>query len=146
DLEYRTLVPWRGLLETHSRLEYWDNGNTNGLLLGRGAQLNTSGKLDNFWSYFIDVHARERRFDDREMGDGAALERAAVLIGNETRIQSDPTKVVAFSAHTVIESLANGGTDLAANAGVTVRALAQLDFELLPTVTYNRGEPRFVGT
>jgi hypothetical protein len=144
DLEYRTLVPWRMLLETHSRIEYWDNGNMAGLVIGRGAQLNTSGKLDNFWRYFVEVHWRDHRFDDREMGDGAALERAAAVVGNDTSLQSDPTKVVAFSAHVRPDALANGGVAFSANAGVTVRALAQLDFELLPTVTYNRGEPRYV--
>jgi hypothetical protein len=144
DLEYRTLVPWRMLLETHSRLEYWDNGNTNGLSLGRGAQLNTAGKLDSFWSYFVDIHVRQHRFDDREMGDGAALERPSAL-GNDTRIQSDPTKLVSFNAHMVTEALGNGGFDFYGSAGVTVRALAQFDVELLPTVTYNRGEPRYVG-
>jgi len=146
DVEYRTLVPWKALLETHSRLEYWDNGNTAGLGLGRGVQLNTSGKLTNFWHYFVEIQSRDRRFDDREMGDGAALERAAVVVGNDTFIQSDTTKVVAFSAHVRPQALANGGVNLNADAGVVVRALPQLDFELLPMLTYNRGEPRFVGT
>jgi hypothetical protein len=144
DLEYRTLVPWHMLLETHTRLEYWDNGNLGGLVLGRGVQINTSGKLDNFWRYFIEVHWRDHRFDDREMGDGAALERAGAVAGNDTSLQSDPTKVVAFNAHVRPDALANGGIAFRADAGVTVRALAQLDVELLPTVTYNRGEPRYV--
>jgi hypothetical protein len=46
--------------------------------------------------------------------------------------------------HTLSEALANGGVSVNASGGITVRALAQLDFELLPTLTYNRGEPRFV--
>jgi hypothetical protein len=144
DVEYRTLVPWRAFLETHSRLEYWDNGNTNGLVLGRGGRVTTGGKLDNFWTYYVAINWDQGHYDDREMGDGAALERAGVVVGNEIRIQSDPTKVIAFNAHTLIEALTNGGINFSGNAGVTVRALAQLDLELLPTATYNRGEPRYV--
>jgi hypothetical protein len=143
-LEYRTLEPWRMLLETHSRVEFWDVGNISGLVLWRGAQINTEGKLDNFWSYYVGVQWRDRHFDDREMGDGAALERAGTVIGNETRIQSDPTRVVAFNVHALTEALTHGGVNLNASAGITVRALPQLDFELLPTLTYNQGEPRFV--
>jgi hypothetical protein len=79
------------------------------------------------------------------MGDGAALERAGVVVGNETQIQSDPTKAVSFSAHARTEALEHGGINFDATAGVTVRALPQLDFEFLPTATYNGGEPRFVG-
>jgi len=146
DLEYRTLVPWRKLLETHTRLEYWDNSNLGGLVLGRGFQLNTAGKLDNFWHYYVGIDWRQTHYDDREMGDGAALERAGVVIGNEAQIQSDATKAVSFSARAITEALEHGGINFNANAGVTVRALPQLDFELLPTATFNRGEPRFVGT
>jgi hypothetical protein len=144
DLEYRTLVPWRMLLETHTRLEYWDNGNMSGLGLGRGAQVNTAGKLDNFWRYFFELHWRDHRFDDREMGDGAALERAGVPIGSDTWIQSDPTKVVSFSAHVRPQLLGSGAINLNANAGVMLRVLPQFDLELFPTFTYNRGEPRYV--
>ena len=146
DLEYRTLVPWRKFFETHTRLEYWNNGNLDGLLLSRGIQLSTAGKLDNFWHYYVGVDWRETHYDDREMGDGAALERAGVLVGNETRIQSDPTQAISFSAHAVTEALEHRGVNFNADAGVIVRALPQLDFEFLPTATYNHGEPRYVAT
>ena len=146
DLEYRTLVPWRKWLETHTRLEYWDNANLGGLLLGRGVQLSTAGKLDNFWHYYVGIGWHEAHYDDREMGDGAALERAGVVVGNETQIQSDPTKAVSFNAHARTEALEHGGINFNADAGVTVRALPELDFEFLPTATYNRGEPRYLGT
>jgi hypothetical protein len=144
DLEYRTLEPWRMFLETHSRLEYWDAGTFGGILLNRGLRLSTAGKLDNYWRYLVAFHWRQRHVDDREMGDGAALERAGVYVGNETRIQTDPTATVSFVADARTEPLDTGGINFNGSAGALLHALAQLDFELLPTATYNCCEPRFV--
>ena len=94
----------------------------------------------------MDVHARPARFDDREFGDGAALEHAAVVAGNDTRIQSDTTKLVAVSLHGRPEALANGGYNFSADADIILRVLPQLDFDLAPTFTANVGEPRYVTT
>lgn len=146
DLEYRTLVPWSELLETHTRLEGWDSTNVAGLNIGSGVNVNTAGKLANFWRYFVQIHARPTRFDDREFGDGAALERAAVVAGNDTRIQSDTTKAVAVSLHGRPEALEHGGYNFSADADLLLRVLPQLDFDLAPTFTANVGEPRYATT
>jgi hypothetical protein len=144
DTEYRTLVPWSKLLETHTRVETWDSVNVHGLNIGSGVNVNTAGKLDNFWRYFVQVHVRPTRYDDREFGDGAALERAAVVAGNDTRIQSDTTKAIAVALHARPEALANGGYNFSADADLLLRVLPQLDFDLAPTFTANVGEPRYV--
>jgi hypothetical protein len=146
DLEYRTLVPSWKLLETHTRLEFWDNENMAGLLLARGVQINTSGKLSSFWRYFTELHWRQTRFDDREFGDGAALERAAVVAGNDTRIQSDTTKAVAVMLHARPQALEHGGYNLNLDADLLVRVLPQLDVDLAPGYTANVGEPRYATT
>jgi hypothetical protein len=146
DLEYRTLVPWSKFLETHTRLETWDSVSFGGLNIGSGVNVNTAGKLDNFWRYFVQVHVRPTHFDDREFGDGAALERAAVVAGNDTRIQSDTTKAIAVGLHVRPEALENGAYNFSADADLLLRVLPQLDFDLAPTYTANVGEPRYVTT
>lgn len=143
DLEYRTLVPDGMLLETHTRLEYFEGGNLAGLQLFRGLNVNTQGKLDNFWRYFFQAHWRQDHFDDREFGDGTALERAG-LVGVDARLQTDTTKLVAFGVHARPEELTTGAYNLTADADVVVRVLPQLDFDLGPTFTANVGEPRYV--
>jgi hypothetical protein len=144
DLEFRTLMPWWKLLETQTRLEYFDNQNIRTLSIGRGVNANTAGKLDSFWRYFVEVHWRPTRYDDREFGDGAALERAAVVVGNDTRIQTDPTRAIALSLHGRPQALAGGAYNFDADADLLLRPLPQLDFDLAPTFTANVGEPRYV--
>ena len=146
DVEYRTLEPWWKLLETHTRFELWDNRNMSGLPIGTGAQVNTAGKLDNFWRYFLEVHWRPHHYDDREFGDGTALERAQVLVGNDARIQTDTTKVVAVALHSREQALEGGGFNYNADADLILRAFPQLDFDVAPTFTWNHGEPRYATT
>ncbi|HEY8038593.1 MAG TPA: DUF5916 domain-containing protein, partial [Polyangiaceae bacterium] len=136
DLEYRTMEPTWKLLETHTRLEFWDNRSMEGLPLGTGAQVNTAGKLDNFWRYFTEIHWRPHRFDDREFGDGAALERAQVVVGNDTRIMTDTTKVVAVSLHSRQQALEGGGFNYNADGDLILRVLPQLDFDVAPNFTW----------
>jgi hypothetical protein len=143
DAEFRTLVPWRRFLETHTRLEAWEGVNDSGLQLFGGVNVNTSGKLDNFWRYFFQLHWHPHYFDDREFGDGAALERSA-LVGNDIRVQSDTTKLLAVGLHARTEVLTDGGFNYYADADLLLRVLAQLDVDLAPTFTANEGEPRYV--
>ena len=144
DLEYRELEKWWVLLESHAKFEYFDRFNLDGRDLGSGYQMNVSGKLTNFWSFFTEAHYRGAYFDDREVGDGTALERGG-LVGYELEVESDRTKPVSFNAETQSQWLSNGFI-FNATGGVLLRALPQLDFEFLPTAVYTFGEPRFVGT
>jgi hypothetical protein len=146
DLEYRTLTPWWRLLETHTRLEFFDNGNMGGLVLGRGINVSTAGKFDDFWRYVIAYQGRTTRYDDREMGDGTALERAAIPFANDTQLQSDPTAIVSFNVHSHADAIETGAFGLNESAGVTLRALPQLDLDVAPSFTWNYGEPRYVTT
>jgi hypothetical protein len=145
-LEYRTLTPFWKLLETHTRVEVQENRNLAGLDLGSGVNLNTAGKLDNFWHYFIEAHYRSSRLDDREVGDGTALERAAIPIGNYVNLQTDPTDVISFNVQSSADPVGGGAFALYESAGLTLRALPQMDLDVLPTFTWNVGEPRYVTT
>ncbi len=144
DLEYRELEKWWVFLEAHAKLEYFDRYNLDGRDLGGGYQLNVSGTLDNYWKFFTEAHYRTAYFDDREVGDGTALQRSG-LAGYELEVESDPTKKVSFHAETQSQWVTNGGLIFNATAGVLFRVLTQLDVEVLPTAVYTFGEPRFVG-
>ena len=141
--EYRTTEPWGKTLETRWRAEFFDRENFSGLNLARGYQLNSDGKLSNFWGWFAELHYRERHFDDREVGDGTALQREG-LIGLELAVNSDARKRVYFELFTQTQLIFDG-LHVEADAKLTVRALPQLDFDLLPTGSYDFGEPRFAG-
>jgi hypothetical protein len=142
-LEYRTTEPWRRTLETHWRAEFFDRENWSGLNLARGYQLNTTGKLDSFWSWFAEIHFRDRHYDDREVGDGTALERER-LFGFELGLYSDPRRRVYWELFTQAQPIWNG-VHFEAESKLTIRALPQLDLDLLPTGSYDAGEPRYAG-
>ncbi len=143
DGEYRELAPWWFMLESHAKVEYFGRRSLQGLALGDGYQLNVSGKTRRFWTFFTEVHYRTSRFDDREVGDGTALERTK-LFGYELELASDPRRKVSFSATTQTQVLDNGFY-FEGDAGVLVRAHTSLDIEVLPTAIVNTGEPRFIG-
>jgi hypothetical protein len=145
-VEYRTLTPFWNLLETHTRVEVQEGRNLSGLDLGSGVNLNTAGKLDNFWRYFLEAHFRSSRLDDREVGDGTALERAAVPVGSYVSLTTDPTDVISFTVSSGVDPIDHGALALNESAGLTLRALPQMDLDVLPTFTWNVGEPRYVTT
>jgi hypothetical protein len=143
-IEYRELDPFWTMLEGHARVDVASNWNLDGLNLERGVYASSFGKLKNFWSYYTDLHFRTSRFDDREVGDGAALERAG-LFGYELYVGSDPTKRVSFGFDAITDALSNG-VNITSNARVTLRVLPQFDVELIPTAVYTNGEPRYAAT
>jgi hypothetical protein len=142
DLEYRELEKWWWLLESHAKFEYFGRYNLDGLDIGSGYQVNVSGKLTNFWTFFSELHYRPRWFDDREVGDGTALERAG-LLGYELELSTDPTSRVSFQMETQTQLLSNGFR-FSGSFGVLWRVVPQFDLEVLPTVLYTFGEPRYL--
>ena len=142
NLEFRQLDPWGTFREVHAGVYHGDTVNTDGLLIGNGQAAYTWGKFTNLWGYYIDVHGRPTRFDDREVGDGTALQRAG-RIGNEIDIGTDSTKRFSGGITQVTEALFNGFS-MQGNLYFTVRVLPQFDIEALPNWLYTYGEPRFV--
>jgi hypothetical protein len=143
DGEWRDLKPWRSMLERHARVEYFGRTNIDGLLIGSGYQLNVSGTFRNFWNVFTEVHWRPAYYDDREVGDGTALQRGG-LLGYELELSSNPAKPVSFQVQTQAQAVSDG-VILNGSAGLLFRALPQLDLEVLPTGVYTAGEPRYTG-
>jgi hypothetical protein len=143
NVSYRTLEPWGFTRETSTQLSAFGRDNVDGQNLGRTLELSEWVRLRSFWSLWSAFYWRPSYFDDREMGDGAALQRAG-SIGHSFSLTTDPRKPLAVSVGTDAQVLANG-VSLSANADVAWRVLPQLDVELLPQAVYSSGEPRYVG-
>jgi hypothetical protein len=140
-LEYRTMDPWWRTLETHTRLEVNAADDLAGLPLYREAIFYLQTKLEGFWYVGADVTYKAPRLDDREVGDGTALERArGVLLRGH--LATDPRGKVALAANAGW-TLVSGGYVASADAVLTLRPLTQLDLELLPQVQSSGGEPRY---
>jgi len=146
EVEYREMQRHGIALESHARLGYVQRMNLDGLDLGGTTRFSAFGALANFWKYYADVHARRNYFDDREVGNGTALQRGGT-VGHELWFETNRTKKVSFDFWTVSDVLANGrGFSFYAEGGVMWRVFPPFDLSILPTTNYTTGEPRFVGT
>jgi hypothetical protein len=144
NLTYRSVAPWWRTLETRTMLQLNTRDTLDGINLWKSVELQTWWTLANFWGVYADVHGVGARFDDREMGDGAALERSARL-GAEVSVNSDPRRLVMASAFAQVQHLSNGA-HYEAHGQATFRLLPQLELGIIPTWTYDRGEPRYLST
>jgi hypothetical protein len=144
DVAYRTLEPWRGTRETRTTLQLQARETLDGINLWNAVELNTWFNLSSFWSFYVEAHYRGAHFDDREMGDGAALQRAG-LVGVEVSVASDPRRRITAWVFAQAHRLANGA-HTEARASLTFRLLPQLELDFAPTGTYDSGEPRWVST
>ena len=85
---------------------------------------------------------RGPRFDDRETGDGTALERAG-LIGVEGTVSSDPRRRVVGWMFGQAHRMSNG-YHFEGRGQITLRLRPDVDVDLLPVLVYQSGEPRYV--
>lgn len=141
-VEYRTMKPRGQTIETHTRVEGYYRGNFDGLSLIRGGLISTDIKFRNFWSLLAEVHYGGAYFDDREVGDGTALERAE-RGGFEITLSSDRRRQVYGKIWTQAEMVRNG-FNFMLEGDISVRPLSQFDVQLLPQASYTFGEPRYL--
>ncbi len=87
------------------------------------------------------MHVRPAWFDDRELGDGTALERAG-LLGLELYLETSTSAPVSFEAAATLQKLSNG-MFLEGGFAATIRAIPALDLRVAPSVTFTDGEPRW---
>jgi hypothetical protein len=133
----------RLFLEQQSNLELFYRANLDGQSLASGVQLNTSGQLRGFSHLFAELHYRPAHFDDREFGDGTALERAG-LVGLELHVTGDPRALLGYELSSTTQWLTDG-LNLEADGRLSLKVWPQLDLELLPQALYTFGEPRWIG-
>jgi hypothetical protein len=143
NVELHSLDPWGPTLETRASLLYREHDNLDGLNLTRNIALATFTRFTNFWGVFAEAHYFAPHFDDREMGDGAALERPG-LFGFELFFSTDSRKLLTGEVWTQTHFLENGGLGFQGDGRVSVRFLPQWDLDLLPSWFYLTGDPRFV--
>jgi uncharacterized protein DUF5916/cellulose/xylan binding protein with CBM9 domain len=144
-LTYRTIEPWWKTVETHTTLQADWRHTLDGIDLTSGTELGEYWLLSNFWSVLVQADYRAPYHDDREMGDGTALQRAARW-GGEASLSGNPRRRLLWSLYGQALYIDGGGQHLEAHGQVTLRVLPQLELDLLPTVTSDEGEPRYVGT
>ena len=143
-LSYRTLRPWWRTVETRTNLQLNLRQTLDGLNLWRELIANTTFTLPTFWSVTFEVHGRGDYYDDREMGDGSALQRPG-NVGALLSLATDPRKrVIGWLSGDVDRR--RGGYHLDLHGQLTLRLLPQLQIDLVPTVGYDSGAPRYVGT
>jgi hypothetical protein len=142
DLEAYASRPHGPLLEGRARLELFWRRNLDGLALPSGYQWNVSGTTRGMWTGFLEVHWRPGYFDDRELGDGRALQRAGRL-GLQLEAKSDPRRAAVAGASLTYQST-GGGVYVEAAGELAVRPRANVELSLEPTLLVARGEPRFV--
>jgi hypothetical protein len=144
DLSFRTLQPRAGTLETASKLTLVYTDNFDGRPLERTVLLDETVKLTSFWLLAAGWGWSDWHFDDREVGDGAALERGARR-SLTLKVETDPRARV-FARLNASAGLVYTARDYQADLTVTLHLLPRLDLELVPRLLHARGEPRFAGT
>lgn len=140
NLEYRLPRVWP-LIESKLHLNYLAARNVAGIDVGSSYSIGTSGKFSNLWEYALYASYTPRRFDDREVGNGLALERAAYAAVDLT-LTSDPSKPVSFGMNTYSQWIQTGASFLG-SLELAVRPAPALSLELRPTLEHTLGEPRF---
>jgi hypothetical protein len=142
-LAYRTLAPWGVTRETSTAFETVGIANLDLVPQVRNARLSTTWQLRDSANAFLGLQYRARVFDDREVGNGAALEFPPGY-GVEITYASDPrARVVGrIGVDTVrrTDRSYRAGVDL----GATLRALAQLDVDVSGRLDISAGQTRFV--
>jgi hypothetical protein len=141
-LGWRTLEPWRFTVDTTSNFVATESRNMSGLELGQSYELNTRVRLLDFSSLFLAADYAPARFDDREVGDGTALQRAGYW-GGKIEYDSDPRRSVYVTIADQTQLMGAGIYATSLQGSLVFHALPQLDIELLPQVTWAAGEYRF---
>jgi len=142
DVEWRDLDPSGPFLENHTILHYSTTYDFAGTRVSQPFYWYEIAKLKNYWFINANLHYRSDRFDDREVGDGTALERRA-RVGTEFEVDTDPTKPVVGSVYQNLDIVPDA-LDMSGNGGASFKVLPQWDMDLLPTWQWSYGEPRFV--
>jgi hypothetical protein len=143
-LTFRTLTPWAHTRETSTKLEPIALDNQDRLPIQRSLLMLASARLDSYWTVAAGAKAFLAHFDDREVGDGAALERAGG-VDYVLELESDPRARLSGHLHGGFERLSTGARAWQGEVGLLLRPLPPLDLELIPQLLVAQGEPRFAG-
>lgn len=143
-LQWRNLEPWRKTLEVRMFMDLYESDTFDGINQDRSLYLGNFTRFSNFWNMFVGMQLQDTRYDDREVGDGTALERKR-RIGGSIWFETDRRKNLSASIGSDFQFL-QGGMSINGEARVLVRPLPQFEIELIPTFLYAQGEPRYAGS
>ena len=143
-IEWNTNGPFSRFNDGFLGTYVWDTENLDWVNTGRGTGIYMGAQFKNFWRTFVELSARADWTDDREIGGGATFERAGSY-GVDAGMNTDERSAVLLNLTTGMRFLTNGAFNMWTDANLRVRAMPQLEFELMPSVTYTRAEPRFYG-
>lgn len=142
-LAYRTLAPAGPTLETKTYLVADLQDSLAGLNLDRIVRAGSRWKLTSSWEVLAELQYHPRHYDDREVGDGTALERRGAF-GGRWVLTSDPRAAWAGKMQVKTEAVPGGGTS-SAELELTARPWERVEVRLRPALLSAAGEPRFSG-
>ncbi|MBC7974242.1 MAG: hypothetical protein H7138_04600, partial [Myxococcales bacterium] len=142
-LAYRTLEPFWAIAETETHIYASTRDNLDGVALLRGYYGGVRARFKNFWIAQIDTYRYDVRFEDREIGDGTALQRPSTH-GLDISLSSDPRRELAASFFAESLFYLDGGGRFTFDGEITYQPRPQLELQLLPQVTLASGESRFI--
>lgn len=137
-----TVRPTGPFVDMHTSFEVFYHRNMDGLALPHGYQWNGGVTTRGLWQIWSELHWRPAYYDDRELGDGRALQRSGRL-GWEFEIKSDPRRAVVASWSSQLRST-HAGWELYADSDLELRPRANVELDLQPSLVFSYGEPRFV--
>ncbi len=129
-------------VETRTNLEFYYRQNMDGLVLPNGYQWNFGATTRGLWQIWSELHWRPAYFDDRELGDGRALQRSGRL-GWEIEIASDPRRAVVVAWSHQLRST-HDGWEYYADGDLKLRPRDNVELDVEPSLVFSRGEPRYV--
>ena len=139
---YRTLDPGRVTLETSSAFQVDERRSFSGLDLGQIYELNSRMRFRNYWSIFAAADAAPAHFDDREVGNGAALERGGYL-GAHVDLATDPKRAVVLGLSVQVQAIEHDADAYTAQGSLSVSPAPQFNVSIIPQATWSAGEPRY---
>jgi hypothetical protein len=142
DLTYRTLAPGWKTTDTFAAIAVSHRQTLDGISLGDNLSFQLGATFTNFWSTNIKIYYHSAYFDDREVGDGTALERAS-LVGAEWWTGTDSRRLFSGALWLQAWNIADG-VEYNSAANILIRPISRLELEIDPTALYTSGEPRFV--
>lgn len=141
---YRTIAPGALTLETNTELKVTQKRSLSGLDLGQVYTLSTFARLNNFWRLWAAADVAPRRFDDREVGNGTALERGGYG-GGRAGFETDQKRAFVLSLEGQAQAIQGGAQMVSATGSLTLIPLPQFELALEPQIVWSSGELRFAG-
>jgi hypothetical protein len=143
-LGYRNVQPTDWTIERNLGVEAGQRRSLSGLDLGQLYSVNGHVKLQNFWNATLALDAAPARFDDREVGNGIALERGRYL-GARGELSTDPKRRLFVDLTGQAQAIQNGSQTISGQATLLVSPVPQFDIALVPQLSWSTGEPRYTG-